>query len=315
MARKSTKKSQKIAYAITIAVIALVTAVVTHFTDLGEAVKKNSGLVQKPASSADLSVHFIDVGQGDCTLVMCEGHNMLIDAGESDQGEKVVEYLKAQKIESLDYVIGTHPHSDHIGGLRAVVNSDIKINKIIMPKIPDSQVPTSYTYTKLLKAIINKGLTITSADDSIFELGSAVINTYTPKKEYKNLNDYSVATKITHGDNSFLITGDLGKQSEKELVNRGCDLSASVLQVGHHGSRESSTELFLSKVNPSYAVIQCGAGNSYGHPHEEALERINEYASEIYITDTKGTIVFESDKDGMNIKTQKSDNNKSNEDK
>ncbi len=306
-------KSQKIAFVITIAVITLIAAVITHFTDLDETVKENSGLVQRAASSADLSVHFIDVGQGDCTLVMCEGHNMLIDAGESDQGEKVLEYLKAQKIDCLDYVIGTHPHSDHIGGLRAVVNSDIKIKDIIMPKIPNDQVPTSYTYTKLLKAIINKGLTVTSADDMQYDLGSAVINTYVPKKKYKDLNDYSVATKITHGENSFLITGDLGKKSEKELVNRGCDLSASVLQVCHHGSRDSSSELFLSKVNPSYAVIQCGAGNSYGHPHEEALERINKYMSKIYITYTDGTIVFESDKRGMNIKTEKS-GKRSNED-
>ena len=309
MARKSLNRSQKIASAVTAVVIVLIAAAVTHFTNFGEEVKKNSGLVQKPASGADLSVHFIDVGQGDCTLIMCGGHNMLIDAGESDQGEKVVEYLKAQEIESLDCVIGTHPHSDHIGGLRAVVNSDIKISKIIMPKIPDEQVPTSYTYTKLLKAIINKGLTVTNADDFTFELGSAVINTYTPKKKYKDLNDYSVAAKVTHGENSFLITGDLGKQSEKELVKRGCDLSAKVLQVCHHGSRESSTELFLSKVRPSYAVIQCGAGNSYGHPHEEALERLNEYTSVIYTTDTDGTIVFESDKEGMNIKTEKSDGN------
>lgn len=308
MAGKSSKKTQKIASAVTIIVIALVAAVVTHFTDFGEKIKENTGLSQKPASSAGLSVHFIDVGQGDCTLVMCEGHNMLIDAGESDQGKKVVEYLKAQNIECLDYVIGTHPHSDHIGGLRAVVESDIKIDKIIMPKIPDEQVPTSYTYTKLLKAIINKGLTVTKADDSEFDLGCAVINTYTPKKVYKNLNDYSVATKITHGGNSFLITGDLGKQSEKELINRGCNLSAKVLQAGHHGSRESSIKQFLEKVNPSYAVIQCGAGNSYGHPHDEALERISKYAEKIYRNDKDGTIVFESDGKGMNINFEKSDN-------
>lgn len=308
MAGKSSKKTQKIASAVTIIVIALVAAVVTHFTDFGEKIKENTGLSQKPASSAELSVHFIDVGQGDCTLVMCEGHNMLIDAGESDQGKKVVEYLKAQNISRLDYVIGTHPHSDHIGGLRAVVESDIKIDKIIMPKIPDEQVPTSYTYTKLLKAIINKGLTVTKADDSEFDLGCAVINTYTPKKVYKNLNDYSVATKITHGGNSFLITGDLGKQSEKELINRGCNLSAKVLQAGHHGSRESSIKQFLEKVHPSYAVIQCGAGNSYGHPHDKALERISKYAEKIYRNDKDGTIVFESDGKGMNINFEKSDN-------
>lgn len=308
MAGKSSKKTQKIASAVTIIVIALVAAIVTHFTDFGEKIKENTGLSQKPASSAELSVHFIDVGQGDCTLVMCEGHNMLIDAGESDQGKKVVEYLKAQNISRLDYVIGTHPHSDHIGGLRAVVESDIKIDKIIMPKIPDEQVPTSYTYTKLLKAIINKGLTVTKADDSEFDLGCAVINTYTPKKVYKNLNDYSVATKITHGGNSFLITGDLGKQSEKELINRGCNLSAKVLQAGHHGSRESSIKQFLEKVHPSYAVIQCGAGNSYGHPHDEALERISKYAEKIYRNDKDGTIVFESDGKGMNINFEKSDN-------
>lgn len=307
MARKSKKRSQKIASAVTVVIIALIAVVVTHFTDFGDEIKKNTGLSQKPASSADLSVHFIDVGQGDCTLILCEGHSMLIDAGESDQGDKVVEYLKAQGITKIDCVIGTHPHSDHIGGLRAVVESDIKIDKLIMPKIPDEQVPTSYTYTKLLKAIINKGLTVTKADDSTFNLGSAVINTYTPKKTYNNLNDYSVTTKITHGNNSFLVTGDLGKQSEKELIERGCDLSAKVLQAGHHGSKESSTKRFLKKVNPSYVVIQCGAGNSYGHPHSEALERMSKYTTEIYRSDKDGTIVFESDKEGMNIKTEKSD--------
>ena len=301
-------KSQKIASAIIVAIIALVASAVTYFTDLGDTFKKDSLPDIKPSSNADLSVHFIDVGQGDCTLVMCEGHSMLIDAGESDQGEWVVEYLLAQGIKNLDYVIGTHPHSDHIGGLKAVVNSDIEIGKIIMPKVPDEQVPTSYTYTKLRMAIIDKGLTITNADDSTFNLGSAVINTYTPKDEYNDLNDYSVATKITHGDNSFLITGDLGKKSEQELVKRGCDLSARVLQVCHHGSRESSSDLFLSKVKPVYAVIQCGEGNSYGHPHEEALNRLDKYTKEIYTTDKDGTILFESDGEGLNIKTIKSDN-------
>ncbi len=304
MAGKSKKKAQKIASAVTVFAVALTAALVTHFTDLGDSLKQTAGLSKGEASSADLSVHFIDVGQGDCTLIMCEGHNMLIDAGESDQGSTVLEYLNAQGVTKLDYVIGTHPHSDHIGGLRTIVESDIEIGKFIMPKVPDDMVPTSYTYTKLLKAVVNKGMTVTQADDITFDLGSASVNTYTPKNTYSNLNDYSVVSRITHGDNSFLITGDLSKNSESELIDRGCDLSADVLQVGHHGSKESSTKKFLNKVNPLYAVIQCGAGNSYGHPHDEALERIKKFTDRIYISYTYGTIVFESDKTGINIKTE-----------
>ncbi|MFT3951475.1 MAG: ComEC/Rec2 family competence protein [Oscillospiraceae bacterium] len=262
------------------------------------------GLADKPATSADCSVHFIDVGQGDSTLVICDGEAMLIDAGETDQGDTVVSYLKAQNVTKLTYVIVTHQHSDHMGGMKDVLEN-FTVKKLIMPKMPDALVPTGAVYENLLTTIADKGLKITAATDTSFSLGSATVETFTAKGDYDDLNNYSVVTKITDGDNSFLITGDCEKPEEAELMNAGFDLSAKVIKVGHHGSSTSSGTDFLKAVSPRYAVISVGAGNSYGHPADTTVSNLNKFVSALYRTDLNGTVVFESDGAGLNVITEK----------
>lgn len=255
-------------------------------------------------SDAELSVHFIDVEQGDCTLILTEDSAVLIDAGEAKQGAKVLSYLKSQGIFRLDYVIGTHPHSDHIGGLASVID-EFDIGIVILPKIPDKLIPTTRTYENLLSAISKKGLKIKAANvGDVLNLGGAELEILAPIGKYDNLNDYSVVSKVTHGRNSFLITGDIEKSAEKDLTKLKSQLRSTVLKVPHHGSRGSNSAEFLEQVEPEYAVIMLGENNTYGHPHEDALNRLLDIDSEIIRTDLSGDVVFESDGRAITYYTQ-----------
>ncbi|MGN0593750.1 MAG: ComEC/Rec2 family competence protein [Hominimerdicola sp.] len=265
-----------------------------------------SGMKDKPAEYADTEVHFVDIGQGDATLVISDGEAMLIDSGDKDDKDTLVNYLESQGIEELKYVIVTHPHADHMGEMPDVLQN-FTVDKFIMSQVPDDLVPTSYIYKKTLEEIKNQGLRITKATDTEFDLGDCTVELFTPKEEQSDLNNYSTFVKITDGENSFLITGDAEKSEEKDILSQGFDLSAKVLKVGHHGSRYSSTVDFLDEVLPRYAVISCGADNDYGHPHDEAVSRLNKYATNLYITAEQGTIVFYSDGEGLTVETERGD--------
>ena len=239
-----------------------------------------------------LKVHFIDVGQADCILIQSDEHTMLIDAGNNGDAKKVVAYIKSQNIEDLDYVVGTHPHEDHIGGLDAVIeNFDIGV--IYMPKAMN----TTKTFEDVLNAIAKKGMKVTTPiPGTKVEFGEASFTILAPNSDnYKEVNNYSIVIKLVHGNNSFLFTGDAEDVSEKEMMEKGFDLSADVLKVGHHGSSSSTTEEFLMKVNPQYAVICVGKDNKYGHPHKETLDLLNKKGIKIYRTDKSGTIIAISD--------------------
>lgn len=267
--------------------------------------KASVGLLDKKATDCPYSVHFIDVGQGNSTLIMSNGSNMLIDAGETDKGGVVLAYLKAQGVKKLDYIIATHQHTDHIGGIKKMLDSDIEVDNIIMPKVPNKIVPTTYTYEKLLKAIKSNNINLIKADNKSYLLGDSKFETFvTNKTSYKNLNDYSVMTRVTINDKTFLICGDSSTKREKELIDTGADIFADVINVGHHGSRYSSSAKFLKKVNADYSVIQCGVGNSYNHPHEEAVKRLKKYTKTILMNSKNGTIVFEV-KDTLTAKIEK----------
>ena len=287
--------------------VQLIKAVQVLIAALAIFVLEKKGVLQtaagdKPAAeNADAEVDFIDVGQGDSTLVCSDGKYMLIDTGDRDGENTLINHLKERGVKKLDYLVLTHPHADHIGEAAEIVEG-FKIGKIIMPRVPDDLTPTSSVYEDLLDAAANKGLKIRAARNESFELGEISVQTYAAEGEYSNLNDYSVVLRLTHGENSFLITGDCEKQEESELLKRGCDVSADVLKVGHHGSDTSSTSQWLKEVGAQYAVISCGADNKYGHPDEETYSRICKYVKNVYVTAEDGSLAFESDGKGLTVK-------------
>lgn len=262
-----------------------------------EVPKETMNNVSTNASSFS-KVHFINVGQGDAILIEADEHYMLIDAGENNQGIAVVNYLKELGIKKLDYVIGTHPHSDHIGGLDNVIHS-FDIGKVIMPDVTH----TTKTFEDVLDAIAEKGLKITKAvAGNTYTLGASSFTIIAPNaSSYKELNDYSVGIKFTNGENSFLLTGDAEELSEAEMLNNGIDLSADVLKLGHHGSSTSSHDNFLDEVDPDYGVITAGVDNSYGHPHVETLQKLKDRNIKVFRTDIQNTIIFTSDGEHITV--------------
>ncbi len=239
-----------------------------------------------------LEVHFLDVGQGDCTLLVCDGETMLIDAGDNDKGTYVQNYLQKQGIADLDYVIGTHPDADHIGGLDVVIYK-FDCGTIFLPDVEND----TATYRDVLSAIESRQYRITNPTvGQTFSLGSAAVTIVAPNRDYgSELNDWSVGVLVQNGENRFLFTGDAGEAAEADMLQNGIDLSADVYKVAHHGSNTATADAFLQAVNPDYAVISVGADNSYGHPQAEVLNRLREYGCSVFRTDEQGTIVAKSD--------------------
>lgn len=245
-----------------------------------------------------LKVHFLDVGQADSILLQCGGSSMLIDAGNNGDAMLVTGYLKKQGITRLDYLIGTHPHEDHIGSLDAVIKS-FDIGQIYMPKVTT----TTKTFKDVILAIKDKGLTVnTPVPGSGFKLGNAECTIFAPLgSKYDDLNNYSIVIKVVFGKTSFLFTGDAQAVSEDEMISQGYDIKADVLKVGHHGSYSSTSDEFLDKVRPGYAVISCAKVNDYGHPHKETMDKLQNRGIIIYRTDESGTIICTSDGDKISF--------------
>ncbi len=250
-----------------------------------------------------LEVHIIDVGQGESILIKGPSKNVLIDAGENDKGDEVLAYLKANGVKSLDMAIGTHAHSDHIGGLDTVIKS-IPVKQVILSPIPKKIVPTTKTYTDLLEAVLDKGLTVTTAvPDTQYSLGGgAVLTILGPRREYNDLNNTSVVCRLTYGDAEFLFSGDAETASESTLLSMELDLSADVYCVPHHGSSTSSSKRYLDAVDPKIATISVGRNNDYGHPHKEIVARLKKYCP-FYRTDLSGNIQIITDGETINLTT------------
>lgn len=256
----------------------------------------------------DLTVHFIDVGQGDCELIKSGSKSVLIDSGEKEYYSQVIRYLKNQGVTRLDYVVITHPHSDHAGGMSYILDK-FDVGTIIMPRLTEEVTPTTSTYYGLLQVIENKNITLHySEPNKVYPLDNADMTVLSPLKDYDDLNNFSVAIKLVHGENSFLFTGDMEREGENDLLASGADISAKVLKVGHHGSSTSTAKEFLDKVNPKYAVIEVGSPNDYGHPHDQVIKRLENMNIETYRTDLSGSIVFVSDGKGLNIITEENSN-------
>lgn len=288
--RKRARKGKKL-YTVITAIILVIAALLLLY-DKGYFQNKPAPAI--PEGSAQ--VHFIDVGQGDCELLISDdGSTMLIDCGEAEYSADVLRYLDGLGIDKLDYLLISHPHSDHMGGMADIVSSDIAIGTIIMPRVADDYIPTTNVYERFLDAVVDKGYSIHAAKTESVAFGSGELQFITIDYSGGNMNNYSVIVKFTFGENSFLFSGDAEAEIEKEIVAAGYDISADVYKAGHHGSSTSSSAEWLAAVKPQYCVIECGAGNIYGHPHEEALKRIGYYADVILRTDLNGTVVFTSD--------------------
>lgn len=255
-----------------------------------------------PATGTDVVVHFIDVGQGDSMLVQYGGKNMLIDGSTWEAGDTVVSYLKAHGVGTIDVLVSTHPHSDHIGGLADVLNA------FTVKTVVDSGVPhTTQTYEDYLSLIDRKNIKfIVPEEGDLVDFAPGVtVQVLSVGGNYEDLNEKSIVLKVTHGDVSFLFMGDAGFDAEADLLKSGYDLKSDVLKVGHHGSKYSSSTSFLKAVDPKYAVIEVGAGNDYGHPTKAALDRLDAVGATVYRTDYDGDVVATSDGHGVTVAAER----------
>lgn len=261
-------------------------------TLLSGCVGENQPVRQVKEVSSNLEVHFLDVGQGDCTLITSGEHAMLIDAGNNDRGTQVQAYLQSKGIKKLDYIIGTHPDADHIGGLDVVIYK-FPSGKILFPDITKD----TRTYEEVIEAADAKSNKIYHPKvGEEYTLGEATFTVIAPNGDgYESANENSVGILLQHGEKRFLFVGDVEEQSEQDMLKNGIDLQADVYKVSHHGSSTGTTEEFLEAVNPQYAVISCGEGNSYGHPHAEVLNLLRMNGIDTFRTDEQGTIVATSD--------------------
>lgn len=240
-----------------------------------------------------LEVHFLDVGQGDATLIRQGEHAMLIDGGDNSKGTTVQAYLQSQGIEHLDYVIGTHPDADHVGGLDVVLYK-FSWNQVILPEAEKD----TKTYQDVLKVIQDKNQPITRpAVGDTYLLGMAEFTVIAPVEEDygDSWNDYSVGIRLSFGENCFVFTGDAEEAAEEDMLESGMDLSADVLKIAHHGSDTANTPEFLGEVQPEFAVISCGEGNRYGHPRAEVMNNLRGMGIKVFRTDEQGTVVAVSD--------------------
>lgn len=239
-----------------------------------------------------LQVHFIDVGQGDATLITCDGHAMLIDAGGNNMGTAMQYYLEKQGIASLDYIIGTHPDEDHIGGMDVILTK-FDCGTVMLP---DCEKDTA-SYRDVISAIEYKAYQITRpVVGDTYTLGNAGFTIIAPNgDDYEDSNNMSIGLLLTHGENSFLFTGDAEGEAEEDILRNGIDVAADVLHVAHHGNAKGTTETFVEAVSPEFAVISCERNNSYGHPHAHALDTLQDNGVELFRTDVQGTVIAYSD--------------------
>lgn len=253
-------------------------------------------------TDAELTISFIDVGQGDATLIECGDEAMLIDAGLYSERYRVVNYLSQRGIENLKYCVATHPHADHIGGMSEVIYT-FETDTLVYPLCNGGS--DSFNYT--LDACDEKGVSYLNPNPlDTLSVGKATVTVLSPKAyaDYDNLNNNSLVLKLEYEDVSFLFMADAEKDVEKELLNKGYDLNADVLKAGHHGSSTSSSPEFINAVTPSVSVISCGIDNDYGHPHKETVSTFKSRDIKMYRTDKLSTIIAESDGESITFSTE-----------
>lgn len=243
------------------------------------------------AAEGELILTMIDVGQADSFLLEQNGVVALIDCGTASAGDDVVKYLQEKGITRIDYVIGTHPHDDHMGGMYEVI-TNFEVGIVVIPEVTTMKITTAW-YTKLMKEIKTGGYTVDYPEvNEVYTLGNATMKVLGPIEEPKsNKNNYSIILKVTFGEMDVIMTGDAETSLEKDVLESGADLDAEILKVGHHGSDTSSSDEFLDAVSPEYALISAGLGNKHEHPIKSIMEKLEGRKIEVYRTDESGTVV------------------------
>lgn len=254
-------------------------------------------------SSSNLKIYFVDVGQADCILINDNNEYSLIDAGNNEDGEKLVKYFKDLGITKFKYVFGTHAHEDHIGGMDNIIKN-FQIEHFYMP----DAITTTRTFEEVLDVLEEKSIAFeTPKEDENLTFSDTDFKVLHVGKDKKDLNDTSIVLKLTYKNTSYLFMGDATSSVEKDILDK--DIKSDVLKVGHHGSQYSSTISFLKKVSPKYAIIEVGKNNSYNHPKEVTLKKLEDLGTKIYRTDEDGTIILTSDGENMSFETVKTDTN------
>lgn len=259
----------------------------------GEKDDENTDFWEQAGGERLFEVHFIDVGQADAALVLCEGESMLIDGGNRGDSSLIYTYLKQRGLEHLDYMVCTHPHEDHVGGLAGALN--YATADVAYAPVTDYDSDVFRNFKKYLEQQGGE-VTVPTAGER-FMLGSAEVSVVGPvhTDTGSNPNNMSIVLRVVYGDTSFLFTGDAEREEEQAILEAGYEIESTVLKVGHHGGATSTTYPFLREVQPEYAVISVGEGNSYGHPTEDVLSRLRDADVEVYRTDMQGTVVCVSD--------------------
>lgn len=307
--RRKTNKKQILLSAI-IAVLLMASVVITYFPGkvfpTWSSIYRYAGVNETASTDTyPFMVSYLDVGQADCELITCVGQAVLIDSGDTDAYDKVAAYLNALDIKKIDYFILTHAHSDHIGSAAKIIQN-FEITNIIMPRYTEQNMPDTNIYTNLLQTISESGATAYAATPGDrYDLNGFCFSVLAPNADYEELNNSSVVIKATYGKNSFLFMGDAEKKSEKDILNAGFDVSADVIKLGHHGSKTSSSEVFLKSVNPTLAIISCGVNNQYNLPSEKTLDMLDKLGIQYKRTDVSGTIVVGSDGEHIYVSTEK----------
>lgn len=250
---------------------------------------------------AEIDIYYLDVGQADAAVIICDGESLIIDGGNVDDSAKLCSFLTGTlRLTSINHIIASHPHEDHIGGLPAVFEA-LPVKKLYSPVLEYD----SIYYAALIDAAAKQGIApiIPSVGDS-FPLGNAIVTFLSPAHAYEETNNLSLVVRISYGDNNFLFTGDAEWQAEDDLVASGFDLTSDVLKIGHHGSATSTTPYFLAAVYPSYAVISVAAENGYGHPVEDTMNMLKYYGVSVYRTDMEGDIYCHSDGHSITLLTE-----------
>lgn len=264
---------------------------------LQEFMERADGNTRPLPEKGDLTIDYLDVGQGDCALIQMNDHAMLFDCGTDEKGSYIQYYLQKQGITKLDYVIGSHPDSDHIGGMDVVV-SKFDCEQIFMS---DYEKDTDSVRDVRLALAYRGYRAVCPKPGEAYSLGDATFTVLAPIWDYEDdSNNNSIAIRLEYGENSFLFTGDAEEEEETDMVANGLSLQSDVYQVGHHGSSSSSSWRFLMAVRPELAVISCGKDNDYGHPHQEVLERLAIMGTKVLRTDQQGVVRITSDGNALN---------------